>query len=48
MRERHGLFQVRQIQRDKRRDFWAMIRWGALIGACIWVLMTAAAQLAAI
>ena len=34
------LFPVRKVERDPCRDFWAMIRWGIVLSAGIWLIVT--------
>jgi hypothetical protein len=41
MRDRREAFPVRREERDPRRDFWATIRWGAVLGLAIWLIVSA-------
>lgn len=43
MRDPREVFPVRRVERDPHRDFWAMIRWGLVLGAALWVLIEALA-----
>jgi hypothetical protein len=34
------LFPVRKVERDPRQDFWATLRWGAVLAGGIWIVIT--------
>lgn len=34
------LFPVRKAEREPCRDFWAMLRWGVVLGSGVWIVVT--------
>lgn len=41
MRDGREVFPVRRVERDPRSDFWATIRWGAVLALAIWLIVSA-------